>query len=209
MQVWYVATSQYAILPPMHAFIVSILALAPNHYLAAILAGMLPLLENRGAMVLMVSWAHMPPLTAFLLTTLGNLLSVALVIFGLEYTIRILRAHHHRFDTFFEKLLHRTRHTHTSRFNRFGAVILLLMTAIPIPGSGAYTAALVAYVFGVRPRSAFIIIGLGVIASGLIAFSLIHGVENVWQHHAVNAAARAAAAAANAAPPAVPVQSFQ
>ena len=83
------------------------------------------------------------------------------------------------------------------------------MTAIPIPGSGAYTAALVAYVFGVRPRSAFIIIGLGVIASGLIAFSLIHGVENVWQHHAVNAAARAAAAAANAAPPAVPVQSFQ
>ena len=50
----------------------------------------------------------------------------------------------------------------------FSYFVLFLLVAIPAPGTGAYTGALLAWFFKVNRKKGFFVIALGVIAAGII-----------------------------------------
>ena len=54
---------------------------------------------------------------------------------------------------------------------------VLLFVAIPLPGTGAWTGALVAAVLQLRMKKAFFAILLGVLISGVIVLLITNGVE--------------------------------
>lgn len=55
--------------------------------------------------------------------------------------------------------------------SELGHLALILFVAVPLPGSGAWTGALVAYLFGVERKKAFGLISAGLIIAGtLVAF---------------------------------------
>ena len=56
---------------------------------------------------------------------------------------------------------------------------MVILVAIPIPGSGGYTGSLVAWLFGVKPKVAIPLIALGVFFAGLIVLGLTNGVRLV------------------------------
>ena len=49
---------------------------------------------------------------------------------------------------------------------------LVALVAIPLPGTGAWTGALAAWVFQIRPRRAIPLISLGVLIAGAIVTSI-------------------------------------
>ncbi len=69
---------------------------------------------------------------------------------------------------FADKILQKTQKEHSKNFARFGAIFLITLIAIPIPGSGAGTGAIIAYLFGVDYWKAFTIIVIGTALAGIL-----------------------------------------
>ncbi len=55
---------------------------------------------------------------------------------------------------------------------KYGAIGLAMFVAIPLPVTGAWTGAVVAYVFGIRFRQSFLAICIGVVIAGSVVTSM-------------------------------------
>jgi uncharacterized membrane protein len=112
------------------------------------------------------------------ISLVGNLVPVFFLVLGLERISGLLQ----RFPNPVGRLLtwraDRFRRTHSERFHRYGAVVLVAFVAVPLPFTGAWTASLAAWVFQVPPRSAIPLIALGVvIAGGIVTAASLMGLR--------------------------------
>ena len=65
---------------------------------------------------------------------------------------------------------------HRTRFAKFGEGALVLLVAIPLPMTGAWTGSLLAVLFGIPWRRALLMISLGVLLAGVIVLLASLGV---------------------------------
>ncbi|MFQ5796496.1 MAG: COG2426 family protein [Candidatus Bipolaricaulia bacterium] len=141
--------------------------------LAVILVSALPISELRGGIPLAIVHYDMTPISAYLLGITGNLIPVVLLLCYLERTAAWL-SRSPAFDRFLHWLFSYTRRRHQMKVARWGALALVVLVAIPLPATGAWTGSLVAFVFGVEFRYAFPLITLGVlIAGGIVTLSSV------------------------------------
>ncbi|MCR4442390.1 MAG: small multi-drug export protein [Peptococcaceae bacterium] len=106
------------------------------------------------------------PVKAFVLAVLGNLLPVVPLMLLLEPLSRKLR----RFpalDSLFQKILIRTRRK-GSQVQNYGIIGLLLFVAVPLPGTGAWTGAILAWLLGFDLYLSVISICAGVMLAGAL-----------------------------------------
>jgi len=124
-----------------------------------------PIAELRGGIPLAIARGY-PPGPAFLLAIAGNLLVVPLLWVGLRYGEGILlRWRWTRVPL--QWVFARTRRK--GRWvERVGPVALLLLVAIPLPGTGVWTGAIAARLFGVPTRAALLWITVGVLIAGIL-----------------------------------------
>ena len=64
--------------------------------------------------------------------------------------------------------------------DKYGWIGLFILVAIPLPGTGAWTGALVASVFRLPFKKALLSIFLGVITAGLIVFAISAGLFSIF-----------------------------
>ena len=131
-----------------------------------LIISMLPVVELRGALpVAMTVFGFSLP-KAFLLSVLGNMLPVVPFIWFLEEFSHWLM----KFP-FCAKVLtwwfNRAK-KNKDLIQRYEAIGLAIFVAIPLPVTGAWTACVIAYVFGIKKRYAFPAIFGGVLAAGVI-----------------------------------------
>lgn len=131
------------------------------------LVAALPISELRGAIPLAIGVLQLDPVTAYILSVLGNLLPVPFLLTLLEPVTNLLRRLS-VLNRFISWLFARTRRKHSAMVNRFGAFALVLFVAIPLPATGAWTGVLVAHLFGIPFRYALPLIGLGVAIAGVL-----------------------------------------
>lgn len=136
---------------------------------------MVPVVELRGAIPVGVA-AGLPPAAACAAAILGNLLPVPLIMLLARRVMNWLRG-----TAFFgPKIgwLERRAHLKGRIVRKYRLMGLVILVAIPLPGTGAWTGALVASLLDIRMRSALPAIFLGlVIAGGIITvltMGLIH-----------------------------------
>ncbi|MBR3593925.1 MAG: small multi-drug export protein [Clostridia bacterium] len=137
---------------------------------------MLPILELRGgliaAAILDVNW-----FIAFPICVIGNMLFIPFVLLFIKKVFRFLKR--------FEKIgkwvvkLEERAHNKSKKIEKNKMIGLFSFVAIPLPGTGAWTGALVADVLGVRIKHSLPIITTGVIVAGLI-ISFISYVIPAW-----------------------------
>lgn len=58
---------------------------------------------------------------------------------------------------------------------KYGYLGLFLFVAIPLPGTGAWTGALIAAVLEMNRKKSFLVIAIGVFVAGLIMMALSYG----------------------------------
>jgi len=142
--------------------------------LLTFLGAMLPLTELRAALPLGIA-SGLPIYSAIFFATLGNCLISVILVYTLPHLERIARKSSH-LDRLATKVFAKTRAKHGGKLERWGELFLVVLVAIPLPGSGGWTGSLVAYLFGFEKKKASLLICLGVLISGLIVGTLSAGV---------------------------------
>lgn len=134
---------------------------------------MVPVIELRGALPIGVGMG-LSPWLALCVSIVGNIIPVPFIIIFIRRIFEWM----HRFKTFdriatkFEQKAEKAGDK-LVKYESFG---LFLLVAVPLPGTGAWTGALVAALFDLRLKRAFPIIVAGVITAGLIVFFITYGV---------------------------------
>ncbi len=145
-----------------------------------LLTSMLPITELRATIPIALIVYEMPVLLAFVLAIIGNLIPVILIIWFLNLLINKFLIHQiYIFNRFFSWLFENTRRKHSKKFKRWRDLALVVLVAIPLPFTGAWTGALAAFVFGIPIKRAFPLIALGVLIAGIIVTTITLGVINL------------------------------
>jgi len=142
------------------------------------LIAMTPIGELRASIPVALAAYDLPVLSAYLISVVGNLVPVVFLLLLLESVSRFLSSYFLFFNRFFVWLFERTRRKHTAKFERWQEFALIVLVAIPLPFTGAWTGSLAAFVFGIPFKKAFPLISLGVIFAGLIVSLISLGVIN-------------------------------
>ena len=139
------------------------------------LISMLPVVELRGGLPAGVALGLPIPLS-FAASLLGNMLPVPFVILFARLVFQWVRAHIPALGSFVTKLETRAyaKSKNVKKYETWG---LLIFVAIPLPGTGAWTGALIASVLNMRLKRAVPVIFLGVIIAGSIMTVLTYGVS--------------------------------
>lgn len=138
-----------------------------------VLVSMIPVIELRGAIPFGVSlglshWA------AFLASVAGNLIPIPFIIVYIRRLFKWMRVQFPPMDNMITRLEKRA-HLKGQAVNRYGFWGLLVFVAIPLPGTGAWTGALVAAFLDMRLTRAFPAIFWGVVLAGFIVTGITYG----------------------------------
>ena len=137
------------------------------------LISMVPVVELRGAIPIGV--AHgLNFWVAIVVSIVGNLVPVPFIIFFIRKIFAWLRTKSAWLNNLVTRLENRAlKKTDTVRKFKFWG--LFIFVAIPLPGTGAWTGALVAAMLEMRVKDAFPAIALGVLTAGIIVAFVTYG----------------------------------
>lgn len=144
--------------------------------LMTFLVSMVPVLELRGAIPIGVG-AGLPPLTAMLVAIAGNMVPVPFIILFIRRIFRWLR-NKGKIGGFVAKLENRAKEK-SAIVKKYAGIGLCILVAIPLPGTGAWTGALVAAIMNMRLKRALPHIFLGVVIAGFIITCLTYGITHL------------------------------
>ena len=139
------------------------------------LVAMLPISELRGAiplaLMLGVSLER-----ALVISILGNFLPVPFLLIFLKKVEEKVILRHDILKNIYEKIIERIRKKTQQKIKKYGIYALILFTAIPLPFTGAYTACLASYLFGLDTTKSSFAIFFGIIIAAFIVFSTASGI---------------------------------
>lgn len=140
--------------------------------LIVFIISMFPVLELRGGMIA-AKLLGVELLKAFVICYAGNILPIPFILLFIRRIFKFLK----RFEKIgglIEKLEVRSmrKSEQVQRWRNWG---LLVFVAIPLPGTGGWTGALIAALLDIRIRTSFPIIALGVLIANLIMSVFSYG----------------------------------
>lgn len=139
----------------------------PN-WIKTFFTAMIPIGELRAAIPIALGSYGMGVVETYIISVIGNLVPVVAILWILEPVSRFLMRRFHLANRFFSWLFDRTRKRHSARFEKYQSFALISFVAIPLPVTGGWTGALIAYVFGIPPKRALWQIAVGVLIAGII-----------------------------------------
>lgn len=137
---------------------------------------MLPVIEIRGAIPIGIAQG-LDPWLAYAIGVIGNMIPIPFLVLLTRHIIDWLKKHNIlvRFTSWLERK-GREKSKQVIAYSFWG---LLLLVAIPLPGTGAWTGALVASLLDMRLKNCLPAITLGVLIAGGIVMAVTFGVISV------------------------------
>ena len=146
--------------------------------LLTFLVAMVPVVELRGAIPFGVV-RGLNIWTVIIASVLGNLVPVPFIILFIRRIFAWMRAHMPKLDglvTRMEKKAEKNR----AAVEKYAFWGLAILVAIPLPGTGAWTGALVAAMMEMRLKRAFPAIVIGVVIAGVIVSVVTYGAQAIF-----------------------------
>ena len=146
--------------------------------LLTFLVAMVPVVELRGAIPFGVV-RGLNLWTAIIASILGNLIPVPFIILFIRKIFAWMRAHMPKLDGLvlrMEKKAEKNR----AAVEKYAFWGLVTLVAIPLPGTGAWTGALVAAMMEIRLKRAFPAIAIGVAIAGVIVSVITYGAQAIF-----------------------------
>ncbi len=141
-----------------------------KEYLIVLLWSMVPIVELRGAIPIGTIGYDLPMFATYAVAVLGNLIPVPFIIKFIRPIFEFLQE-----KTPLKKVVQHyidKAHQNAEKVRKYEMLGLFLFVAIPLPGTGAWTGALIAAFMDMRIKDAFPPIALGVATAGLIMMAL-------------------------------------
>ncbi len=146
-----------------------------NEEVIVFIISVFPILELRGG-VLAGYWLGLPLMTTSIIAVIGNLLPIPFILFFIEIILGFMEKHNiltSFIHTLRERALHKSKGLQNMEF-----IGLMLFVGIPLPGTGAWTGALVAETLQMDRKKAMLAITLGVFIALAIMLVVSYGVLN-------------------------------
>ncbi len=148
-----------------------------ENYLHIFLISMVPFIELRGAMIY-AAIKNMSFLPSLICCLLGNVLPVPFLI-KFSKGILIYLSKFDKIGWIFKKIIDRGNKK-ALQIGNWELLGLFLFVALPVPGTGAWTASLMAALLQLRIKKCLVAIGFGILACGIIMGIFSFGILNLF-----------------------------
>lgn len=145
--------------------------------LMTFLVSMVPVIELRGA-IPMATGAGLSPWIAIPVAIVGNLLPIPFIILFIKRIFAWMRRVSPKLNKVVDKMEAKAE-KNKARVLKYSFWGLAIFVAIPLPGTGAWTGALVAAMLDMPLKKAFPSIVIGVLSAGLIIAFVSYGAASV------------------------------
>lgn len=144
-----------------------------KEYLYTFFISMVPIIELRGAIPIGVGLG-LPLIGAFIVSVIGNCLPVPFILLFIRVILKWMKGVKHldKIALFLENKAHKK----SVKVLKYASAGLFLFVAIPLPGTGAWTGALIAALLDMRMKYALPSICAGVLCAGVIVSLICGGV---------------------------------
>ncbi len=135
-------------------------------WLVVFIISLCPVLECRLGMFTAIVLLGMNPFAGFIISFLGNILPIPFILLLINWIFKVLKKVPGINKIIFwleEKTLKKR-----DKIDKYGIWGLLLFVAIPLPGTGGWTGALLASLLQLDKKKSFGVISIGVFIAGLI-----------------------------------------
>ncbi len=144
-------------------------------WLVVFIISLFPILECRLGMFTAIVLLQMNPFVGFIISFIGNLLPIPFILVLINKIFELLK----KVPVINKPIYWLEEHTlkKKDKIDKYGIWGLLIFVAIPLPGTGGWTGALLASLLHLDRKKSFGIIAIGVFIAGLIItiLSLIVG----------------------------------
>ena len=150
----------------------ALLGKLPRWFIVFIIS-MIPILELRGS-ILAAGFMDVKFLPTYAAAVAGNMLPIPFILLFIKKIFEILRKY-----PFFEKIITKLEaktEKNKEKVLRYKSWGLLIFVAIPLPGTGGWTGALMAALLDIDFKRALPIISLGVLIAGAIMSLITYGI---------------------------------
>lgn len=146
----------------------------PN-WLVVFIISVCPILECRLGMFTAIVLLEMNPFVGFIISFLGNILPIPFILLLINWIFKVLKKVPGINKAIF--WLENKTMQKRDKIDKYGIWGLLIFVAIPLPGTGGWTGALLASLLELDKKKSFLVISLGVFIAGLIitVLSLVIG----------------------------------
>lgn len=133
---------------------------------------MLPVIELRGGLIA-AALLNLDGVLSFILCYIFNLLPIPFILLLIEWIFKLFRKSKllGKIVTKMEQKVEKNR----GQIDKYGYFGLFLFVAIPLPGTGAWTGALIAALLNMNKKKSFLTIAVGVLVAGIIMMILSYG----------------------------------
>lgn len=140
--------------------------------LKVFLLSMVPVIELRGAIPL-GAFYDLPWWATFIICIVGNMIPIPFIMLFIRKIIGLMKKT--RFLSKFAIWLENKAMKNSAKVAKYESLGLMLFVAIPLPGTGGWTGALVAAILNIRMRYALPSIFAGIIIAGFIVTGVSYG----------------------------------
>lgn len=134
---------------------------------------LLPILELRGGLIaaalLGIDWT-----IAFPICVIGNVLPIPIIILFIRKIFDFIKKTNFLWLRKIVEKIDEKAQNKSKTMNTASLLGLFLFVGIPLPGTGAWTGALVANILNIKPSKAFVTIILGVLTAGIIMSTITY-----------------------------------
>lgn len=143
----------------------------------AFFVSMLPILELRGGLIV-AKLMEVDFYKAFIICFIGNMLPIPFILLFIRKIFNLLKRSK-KIAKVIDKIEERSvrKAEKVKKYRLWG---LFVLVAIPLPGTGAWTGALVADLFDIRIKHSFPAICAGVLTAGVIMSALSYGLFGLF-----------------------------
>lgn len=144
-------------------------------WLVVFIISVCPILECRLGMFTAIVLLEMNPFVGFIISFLGNILPIPFILLLINWIFKVLKKVPGINKAIF--WLENKTMQKRDKIDKYGIWGLLIFVAIPLPGTGGWTGALLASLLELDKKKSFFVISLGVFIAGLIitVLSLVIG----------------------------------
>lgn len=144
-------------------------------WLVVFIISVCPILECRLGMFTAIVLLEMNPFVGFIISFLGNILPIPFILLLINWIFNVLKKMPGINKAIF--WLENKTMKKRDKIDKYGIWGLLIFVAIPLPGTGGWTGALLASLLELDKKKSFLVISLGVFIAGLIitVLSLVIG----------------------------------
>ena len=151
-----------------------LLSLSFGKQLIVFIISMLPILELRGGLIA-ASLLKLPPLESYIIAIVGNVIPVPFILLLINRILRAMEKSRFKLFNKIHSFLHKKIMKNKDSIEKYGFWGLVIFVGIPLPGTGAWTGAIIAAFLDMDRKKAFIGILLGMLMASIIMMIISFG----------------------------------